>query len=85
LHLDRRLFDMPVELRLRTQSHEQSAWIHSVCPTVRIARAEADEHLQTTQPDIRSCFARPSAPPAIPRPLAVQIHERRPIPRLRDG
>jgi hypothetical protein len=41
--------------------------------------------LQTTQPNIRSHFIRPVAQPAIPRPLAVQIHERRPIPRLRDG
>ena len=41
--------------------------------------------LQTTQPNIRSHFVRPVAQPAIPRPLAVQIHERRPIPRLRDG
>jgi hypothetical protein len=54
LCLDRQLFEMPIELRLRTQSHDQSAWIHSVCPTVRMARAEADEHLRTTQPDIWS-------------------------------
>jgi hypothetical protein len=39
-----------------------------VTPTVRIARTEADEHLQTTQPDIRSCFIRPVDQPAIPRP-----------------
>jgi hypothetical protein len=82
LCLDKRLFEMPIELRLLTQSHDQSAWIHLVAPTVRTAQAEADKHLRTTQPDIRSCFVRPVAQPAIPRPLAVQIHERRPIPRL---
>jgi hypothetical protein len=34
LHLNKRLFEMPLELRLRTQSHDQSAWIHLVAPTV---------------------------------------------------
>jgi hypothetical protein len=56
-----------------------------VTPAVRTARAEADEHLQTTQPDICSCFICPVTQPAIPRPQEVQIHAQQPIPRLRDG
>jgi hypothetical protein len=37
LHLDKQLFEMPLDLRLLTQSHDQSAWINLVTPTVRIA------------------------------------------------
>jgi hypothetical protein len=79
MNLDKRLFEMPLELRLtKTKSKEQSAWINVVSPTVRTAMAEADDHVKKSQPDIRKCFLGHS-------PVPAQIPPRSPIPRLRDG
>jgi hypothetical protein len=79
LHLDKRLFEMPLELRLtKTKSKEQSAWINVVSPTVRIAMAEADDHVKKSQPDIRKHFLGHG-------PVPAQIPLRSPIPGLRDG
>ena len=81
-YLDKRLFALPLDKRLDLNSSEQRAWISLVTPTVRQAKAEADDHLRQTQPDIRGFFLRPV--PAAPPPPAAQL-ERLPIPRLRDG
>jgi hypothetical protein len=75
-YLDRRLFDLTLKQRLGQNSHEQAAWINVVTPTVRQAKAEADDHIRKTQRDIREFFI---------RTIAVQIRVQPPIPRLRDG
>jgi hypothetical protein len=75
-YLDRRLFDLTLDKGLGQKSHEQTAWINVVTPTVRQAKAEADDHIRKTQRDIRDFFI---------RTIAVEIREQPPIPRLRDG
>jgi hypothetical protein len=75
LHLDKRLFKMPLELRLKTKSKEQSAWINVVSPTLRTARAEAEDHVKKSQPDVRNCFLGHG-------PVPAQLPPRSPIPRL---
>jgi hypothetical protein len=98
-YLDKRLFDLPLVDRLDQKSHEQTAWINVVTPTVRQAKAEAADKIHKTQRDIREFLIRPAAQPAAPRPRAEharpaaeqprppaeQAHARQPIPRLRDG
>ena len=94
-YLDKRLFDLTLEVRLGLKSHEQAAWINVTTPTVRQAKAEAADKIQRTQRDIRAFFFRPATqtvaprPPAepapAPHPPAEQAHTRQPIPRLRDG
>jgi hypothetical protein len=78
LHLDKQLFKLPLKLRLRTKSKEQLAWINVVSPTVQTTRAEADDHVKKSQPDIRNYFLGHG-------PVLAQIPTRSPIPRLRDG
>ena len=71
--LDRRICELPLLERLKLKSHVQAAWINQVTPTVRQAKAEADDKLQTTQRDIRKYFTLPApAQPAVPRTPAEQ-------------
>ena len=79
-YLDKRLFTLPLSERLTLRSHEQEAWINVVTPTVRQAKAEAADHTQRMQHDIREFLLRPAN--IVPRAHAVQIDERRPVPRL---
>jgi hypothetical protein len=53
-YLDRRLFDKPLAERLNQPAREQAAWINIVKPTVRLAKAEADNHTRQTQHDIQA-------------------------------
>jgi hypothetical protein len=81
-YLDQRLFAMPQADRLLLPSSEQTAWVHLLTPTVRQAKAEAENHLHRSQRDIREFLTRPA--PA--RPSVPVVHpEGLPIPRLRDG
>jgi hypothetical protein len=83
-YLDKRLFDVNLDDRLGKSSSEQQAWLNVNEKTVRMAKAEADHHIQQTQRDIRHFFAGPAPPPAqnVPRPHDVQIDERQRVPRL---
>ena len=82
-YLDKRLFDVTLTARLAKPSSDQRAWLSLNAPTIRMAKAEADHHIQQTQHDIRHFFVR-AAPPAqlVPRAHAVQIDERQRVPRL---
>jgi hypothetical protein len=62
-YLDKRLFELTLDKRLDTKSHEQTAWINLVTPTVRQAKAEAADKLRTTQRDIRRYFILPTPAP----------------------
>jgi hypothetical protein len=85
---------------LDLKSDLQAARINQVTPTVRQAKAEAADKLQTAQRDIRRHFFLPApAQPKVPRPPAEQVcapaeqarapaeqaRTRQPTPRLRDG
>jgi hypothetical protein len=57
--LDKHLFASDLDKRLDdTGSSEQTAWINLVTPTVRQAKAEADDHLSKSQQDIVNVFDR---------------------------
>jgi hypothetical protein len=84
--LNKQLFNLHLPTRLDKQkSHEEMAWINLATTTVRQAKAEAAGHIPRTRRDIREFSIRPAAQNAVPRPLAVQITEQQPIPRLRGG
>jgi hypothetical protein len=80
-YMDKRLFELPLDDRLDLRSSEQVAWINIVTPTVRQAKAEAAHLLRHTQRDIREFLLRPAQ--IVPAAHAVQIDERRTIPRPR--
>jgi hypothetical protein len=82
-YMDKRMFELPLQDRLRARSTEQVAWINIVTPTVRQAKAEAAHLLQHTQRDIREFLIRPAQ--LVPRPHDVQIDEQQTIPRLQTG
>jgi hypothetical protein len=92
-YLIKHLFKLPLLERLDKSADEQAAWINVVTPTVRIAKAEADDRLLTTQRDIRSFFAKrrgldqcnPAEPGDGRRSSPAAEQGDAPIPRLRDG
>jgi hypothetical protein len=62
LAIDRRIFNIPPEDRLRARTSDLEAWKKTMLPTIRLSISEAQNQILTGHQDIRTFFSEKAAP-----------------------
>jgi hypothetical protein len=60
--IDRRIFHIPLEERLRARISDLEAWNETMLPIIRLSISEAQNQILTGHQDIRSFFSDKAAP-----------------------